>query len=80
VAEDPPPNPRSKTTVCAVTTGNIAGLPATAFGALFVGFAFESYSRMHSNRRIGYGGELWRGGESGSQTHDFQSFHLKLLS
>ena len=51
-----------------VTTGNIAGLPATAFVALFVGFAFESYSRMLWNRKIGYGGELWRGGEGVSQS------------
>src|SRR4029077_19084126 len=31
-----PPNPRPKATVCAVTTGNIAELAATAFVALLV--------------------------------------------
>jgi hypothetical protein len=51
-----------------VTRGNIAGLLATAFVALFVGFAFESCSRMLWNRKIGYGGELWRDGESVSQS------------
>ena len=50
-----PPNPRSKTTVSAVTGGNIAGLLATAFVALFVGISFESYSRMLWNRKVGYG-------------------------
>jgi hypothetical protein len=44
---------------------DIAGLLATAFVALSIGFSFESYSRMLWNRKIGYGGELWRGGEGG---------------
>jgi hypothetical protein len=55
-----------KTTVCAMTTGNIAELAATAFLELLLSFAVESYDRMHSNRTIGYGGELWRGGEGGT--------------
>jgi hypothetical protein len=70
VVESHPPNPRSKTTVSAVTGGNIAGLLATEFVALFVGFSFESYSRMLWNRKIGYGGELWRGGEGRIRTPD----------
>jgi hypothetical protein len=56
--------------------GNIAELVATAFVVLLVRFV--------SVRTTGCRGVLWRGGVSGSQTHDFQSFHFeedeKLLS
>src|SRR5437016_8886002 len=54
-----PPNPRSKATVCAVTTGNIAELAALI--ALLV--------VLLSIRTIGYKGEQCNGGESGIRTH-----------
>jgi hypothetical protein len=65
VAEKPSSKPTVKNYSFRGDWGNIAGLLATEFVALFVGFSFESYSRMLWNRKIGYGGELWRGGEGG---------------
>jgi chorismate mutase len=51
----------------ATTRGNIAELVATAFGRLLIVLLSVRTSR--------YKGEQRCGGESGSQTHDFRSFH-----
>jgi hypothetical protein len=55
-----PPTPRSETTVCAVTMGNMAELVATVSVALLI--------VLLSARTIGYRGQQCNGGESVSQS------------
>ncbi len=54
-----------------MTKGNILELAATAFARLLI--------VLLSVRTIGYKAEQQCGGESGSQTHDFQSLRVKRL-
>jgi hypothetical protein len=59
LAEIRPPNPRSKATVRAVSSGNIAALAATAFIALLVVFAVDSNNRIWRTEQCS-GGESVR--------------------